>query len=155
MKKISSSNLKWWPTYGLNMLTSMGFSYSCFHNNFNWIEVRKTGFCAKNQLRLVRCTSLICYRYSWLKRAWRLAGFNTGIAGGSVTKVETLRPRQNGRHFPDNILKCIFLNENCCILMKISLKFVPQSPINNVPALVKIMAWRRSGDKPLSEPMMT
>ena len=66
----------------------------------------------------------------------------------------TLRPRQNGRHFADDIFKCIFLNENVSIAIKISLKFVPKGPINNIPALVKIMAWRRSGDKPLSEPMM-
>ena len=39
--------------------------------------------------------------------------------------------------------------------MKISLKFVPKGSINNIPALVQIMAWRRTGDKPLSEPMMT
>ena len=26
--------------------------------------------------------------------------------------------------------------------------------INNIPALVQIMAWRRPGDKPLSEPIM-
>ena len=38
---------------------------------------------------------------------------------------------------------------------KISLKFVPKGPINNIPALVQIMAWLWSGDKPLSEPMMT
>ena len=47
-----------------------------------------------------------------------------------------------------------FMNENVWILIKISLKFVPQGPINNFPALVQIMAWRRPGDKPLSEPMM-
>ena len=35
-----------------------------------------------------------------------------------------------------------------------SLKFVPKCRINNIPALVHIMAWRRPGDKPLSEPMM-
>ena len=40
------------------------------------------------------------------------------------------------------------------ISIKISLKFVPKGPINNIPSLVQIMAWRRSGDKPLSEPMM-
>ena len=39
--------------------------------------------------------------------------------------------------------------------MKISLKFVPRGPINNIPALVQIMAWHRAGDKPLSEPMMS
>ena len=68
--------------------------------------------------------------------------------------VNTLRPRQNGRHFADDIFKCIFLNENVWIPIKISMKFVPNGPINNMPALVQIMAWRRPGDKPLSEPMM-
>ena len=68
--------------------------------------------------------------------------------------LHTLRPRQNGRHFTDDIFKGIFLNENVWISIKISLKFVPKGPINNIPALVKIIAWRRSGDKPLSEPMM-
>ena len=68
--------------------------------------------------------------------------------------INTLRPRKNGRHFPDDHFKCIFLNENVWILIKISLKFVPKGPINNNPALVQIMAWRRPGDKPLSEPRM-
>ena len=47
-----------------------------------------------------------------------------------------------------------FLNETARISLKISLKFVPKVRINNIPALVQIMAWRRPGDKPLSEPMM-
>ena len=38
--------------------------------------------------------------------------------------------------------------------MKISLKFVPKGPINNMPTLFPIMAWHRPGVKPLSEPMM-
>ena len=66
----------------------------------------------------------------------------------------TLRPGQNGRHFADDIFKCIFSNENVWISIKISLKFVPKGPINNIPALVQIMVWRRPGDKPLSEPVM-
>ena len=66
----------------------------------------------------------------------------------------TLRPRQNGRRFTDDTFKCIFLNENVRISIKISLKFVPRGPINNIPALVQIMAWCRSGNKPFSEPMM-
>ena len=66
----------------------------------------------------------------------------------------TLRPRQNGRHFAD-VFKCIFLNENAWIEIKISLMFVPnKGPINNIPALVRIMVWRWLGDKPLSELMM-
>ena len=68
--------------------------------------------------------------------------------------VNTLRPRQNGRCFADDTFKLIFLNENVRISIKISMKFVPYGPINNIPALVQIMAWRLTGAKPLSEPMM-
>ena len=50
--------------------------------------------------------------------------------------VNTLRPRQNGRHFPDDVFNCIFLNENVWFSIEISLKFVPKGPINNIPALV-------------------
>ena len=66
----------------------------------------------------------------------------------------TLRPRQNGRHFPDDIFKWISLNENVWISINISLKFVPRGPINNIPTLVQVMAWCRPSDKPLSERMM-
>ena len=62
--------------------------------------------------------------------------------------------RGNSRYFADDILKCVIWNENVWIWVKISLKFVPLGPINNIPALVQIMAWRRPGDKRLSEPMM-
>ena len=72
----------------------------------------------------------------------------------STHVLNTLRPRQNGRHFADDTLKRIFLNENVRISITISLKFVPKGPINKNPALVQIMAGRRSGGKPLSEPMM-
>ena len=50
--------------------------------------------------------------------------------------INTLRPTQDGRLFPDDIFKCIFLNENVSIPIKISVKFVPKGPINNIPALV-------------------
>ena len=66
----------------------------------------------------------------------------------------TLRPRQNGRRFADDTFERIFLNENVWISIKISLNFVPRGPINNISALVQIMAWRRPGDMPLSEPTM-
>ena len=70
-----------------------------------------------------------------------------------VVFSNTLRLRQTG-HFADDIFKCLFLNEKSSISINISLKFVPEGRINNIPALVQIMAWRRLGDKPLSEPMM-
>ena len=83
--------------------------------------------------------------------------YNTVTHYGSVHVhrwFNTLRPRQDGRHFTDDTFKPIFMNENIRISIKISLKFVSKVPINNIPALIQIMAWRRLGDKPLSEPMM-
>ena len=71
-----------------------------------------------------------------------------------MVSLNSLRPRQNGRHFTDDVFKRIFLNENVWILLKISLKFVPKGLINNIPSLVQVMAWRRPGDKPLSGPML-
>ena len=75
----------------------------------------------------------------------------------SVTRphwVNTLVPRQNGHYIADDIFKCIFLKENDWIPIKISLKFVPKGPINNIPGLVQIMAWRTPGDRLLSELML-
>ena len=71
-----------------------------------------------------------------------------------LTLFNTLRRRQNRHRFADYIFKCIFLNENAWILIKISMNFVPKGLIKNIPALVQIMAWHRPDDKPLSEPMM-
>ena len=71
-----------------------------------------------------------------------------------VPVINTLRTKRNCRHFADDIFKCIFLNENVWISLKISLKFVPKILINNISALVQIMSWRRPGCKPFSEPMM-
>ena len=68
--------------------------------------------------------------------------------------INTLRLRTNDHHFADDIFKCIFLNENLWISIKISLSFVPKGPIDNIPAFAQVMAWYWPGDKPLSEPMM-
>ena len=61
--------------------------------------------------------------------------------------VNTLGLREIGRHFAGDIFKYIFLTENVWIPIEISQKFVPKGPINNILALVQIMAWRRPGDK--------
>ena len=82
--------------------------------------------------------------------------------------INILRLRQNGHYFPDfqmefqntfsgmkmSQFRLRFFNENVPISIKISPKFVPDDPIINISTLVQIMAWRRSGDKPLSESMM-
>ena len=51
----------------------------------------------------------------------------------------------------DDNLKCIFLNENNRIPIRISQKYVAKSPIDNNPAMVQVMAWRRTDDKPLPD----
>ena len=88
-----------------------------------------------------------------MRRGWGLF-----LSGGHLEPwgpvFNTLRPRQNGRHFPDDTFKRILVNENVWISLKISLKFVPKGPSSNSPALFQIMAWRRPGDKPLSEAML-
>ena len=61
-------------------------------------------------------------------RQWRI-GFHEILT--KHIKAET-----NGRHFPDDIFKGIFLNENILIAITISLKFVPKGQINNIRALV-------------------
>ena len=66
---------------------------------------------------------------------WGMFGFNT------------LKHEQNGRRFADSIFKCIFVNENVCILIYISLKCVPKDAIDNEYALVQVMAWHRTDSK--------
>ena len=69
--------------------------------------------------------------------------------GVCVSKITDghIEAETTGRHFVDDIFKCIFLNENTSISINISLKFVPEGRINNIQALVQIMAWRWLGDK--------
>ena len=83
---------------------------------------------------------------------WTRWGINLNYLSGRT--VNSLRPRRNGHYKADDIFKCIFLKPNVWIPTKISLKFVPKGQINNIPALVQRMAWRRPGDKPLSWTMM-
>ena len=64
---------------------------------------------------------------------------------GSTHRQLTHPPGQNGCHFPDNILKCIFMNEKLCILIQISLKCVPNGQIDNKSAYVQVMDWCQTG----------
>ena len=106
--------------------------------------------------------------FKWILNPWiKLIWFNKsrtrrGFTGAKRSHyvltenivINTLRPRWNEQHFADDIFKRIFFNENVWISIKISLGFVPKGPINNIPALVQIIAWHCSDNKPLSEPMM-
>ena len=72
-----------------------------------------------------------------------LPSFNSSPAGQKVAAI-----------LADNIFKCIFLTENDKIPIPISMKLVLRIPIDNKTALVQVMVWCRTGDKPLTEPMM-
>ena len=120
---------------------------SCQNNHSHSHGRYKCCFCCRRPLPVLRRWSCLHWRRYWCQETrW--------VAGTDKEAVNTLRPRQDGRHFPDDSFKWIFLNENVWISIEVSLKFVPKGSINNFPALVQIMAWRLSGDKPLSEPMM-
>ena len=131
------------------------------HGHFGWFHwsIKNVETCRTWKQRCLTFQSSL-----WLLMAWHLqvlehpqvmTKFVSHESMGLVLPlINSLRPRQNGCQFPDDIFKCIFLTENVKISIKISLKFVPKGSINNIPTLVQIMAWRRPGDKPLSEPMM-
>ena len=65
----------------------------------------------------------------------------------AVVHINTLRPRQNGRNFAHDMFKGIFVIENALVCIEIRLKFIPGGPVDNMSALVQIMAGRRTGDE--------
>ena len=93
-------------------------------------------------------------RQTWQETMVSLQRASSHLCHHYKSFFNTLKPRQNGCNFADDTFNCIFVNENVRISIEFSLKFVYKGPINNIPALVQIMAWRRPGDMPLSEPVM-
>ena len=80
--------------------------------------------------KALNLTHFSCAQWPWLSFAW----LNTSL-------LSTMRPRQDGLHFPHDIFKCIFYG-NLQILIRILLELFPiKGAINNIPALVQIMAW--------------
>ena len=89
----------------------------------------------------------------WQICSWKATGhYNLFIVLSSGAPqhidIETKWPPFSRRH-----LQMPFLEWNVWISIKISSKLVPKGPINNIPALVRVMARCGPGDKPLSEPM--
>ena len=73
--------------------------------------------------RMYEDTSYITIEPSWgHKQKWsvtlliRKSNFQIMLYAKDSKSINTLRLRQNGRHFTDDLLKCIFLNENVCLL---------------------------------------
>ena len=127
---------------------------------FHWLTTcsdrDKTRTLIKFQIPVsYHCRSIHLFGSQWEITRRRVGGIGIVTQDHKITKVQkspflTLRPRQNGRHFADDIFNGIFFNEKVWISIMISLWFVPSGPINNMPAMGQIMAWRRWGPKPLS-----
>ena len=97
---------------------------------------------AENHSKLSR---FFMIQFSWSKNVIRETGQH--LTHHPLDKMAAI--------LADDNFKCISLNENYRIPIYISLKFFPKGPIDNKPALVQVMAWRRTGDKPLPELMLT
>ena len=126
-------------------------------------KLRVTGLCAGNSPVTGEFPAQMASNAEYVPIWWRHHEFGDFtslvtdpmlISYHKYRYLTTLRPRQNGRHFPHDNFKRIFLNENAWVSINISLKFVAKGPVNNIPALVQIMAWRRPGNKPLSKPVV-
>ena len=90
----------------------------------------------------------------------RQAPLGTRTSGALLLRWTTLipdmdSPGQNGRHFADDIFKCVFMTEKFCISIRISRKFVSKGPIDKKSVLIYVMALRRTDDKPLPESILT
>ena len=103
------------------------------------------------------------HKWTWLDLLESRRRWNDGKNYSSILSTLHIAPRwfltHWGRDEIDAIVQTTFSNAFSWMKMyqfslRISLKFVPKFQINNIPALVQIMAWRRPGDKPLSEPMI-
>ena len=139
-----------WTNAGILLIEPLGTKF-----NETLIEIHTFSF-KKMHLKM-----------SSAKRRPFCLGPNVLMAGNSLRLRETMKCYLSNVYFihlpldkmapilADNNLRYIFLNENDRILIGISLKFVPRSPIDNKSTLVQVMAWRRTGDKPLPEPMLT
>ena len=125
----------WWMTLKNNRAPLLCFKLCASFHSHQWIQARVT--VRKRSIRV------------------KISNFFTHVTlKFDGWPFNTLRPRQNGCRFTDNVSKCFLLNENVWISIIISLKFVPEGHFNNIPPLVQIMAWHWPGNKPLSEPMM-
>ena len=87
-----------------------------------WLIINETHMIKYNR-NVIKIRYVSPNRCSWIYRSHIVASWYPFTP--QTDPINTLSPRKNGRHFPD-IFKCIFLNENAWISIKISLKFLPK-----------------------------
>ena len=99
--------------------------------------------------RFVRVRIAPCFRQTGCR-----GSLEAVLSIAPMILVNSSLPSQNGRDFAEDIFRCIFMNDKFWILIRISLNFDSKGPIDNNLELVQIMAWCRTGDKPLYQPML-
>ena len=153
------TEVSWWSIH----LNPLGYIYNSLHSQIlkqkccHFDEIFATGYTINfyfDDIFFVTGCILSCHFNSFqCNQSWK-RGQNDDISASVMIWASYLiSPLKNGRNFSDDIFKCIFFNEKFCISIWISLKFVPEGPIDK-SALIQIMAWRWTGDKPLPEPIL-
>ena len=101
------------------------------------------------RMNVIDLCKLTISHHRWLLSVEQVPGHYINGILRRVFAVEAKWPPFSIRHFQMHSLEW-----KCMISIKISLKFVHGGSINNIPALVQIMARHRPGAKPLSETIM-
>ena len=130
-----------WTNAGILLIGPTGTTFNEIEIEIHTFSFKKMHF--KMSPCVAKSSAMVLYMWDWrICHQWGMIS-NTcafsGLQNDSKFKYifeffNTLRPRRNKRHCADDILKCIFLNENVWISLKISLKFVSKFQINNIPA---------------------
>ena len=124
-----------WCGKHFHVMTSLWYLISLSHYQNQWSPTLMTPILVIRSLYILICL--------WTETTYNLKPLF--CTRNSNISINASPPEQNGRHFADDIFRCIFVNEIHCISIKISLGSVPKSPIDNHPALVWIMAWHQIG----------
>ena len=100
------------------------------HREYRWCHVNTT-----RGLRYlpVHTPRRLCFRRHWIYRI-----------------KNTLKSEQSRRHCAKDTFQSILLYEICCICIQISLKIVPDGPIDNRSGLAQILTGHQTGNWGLS-----
>ena len=126
--------------YALNNITALLIAWHINNSVLEWARYAQTDiYIPRNEFfpKWLNTLNHLCHKCHYMVLYYESNSINPLIfTGKSIGWFITSRPRQNGRHLADDIVKFIFLNESVWIPIEISLKFVPKGPIDNIPALV-------------------
>ena len=142
----TKNNLVWWRVFALQEMVEKLQTCSSVQNSNR--RVRKLDLCLSHPVEhLTTSCDVVPISHRWYDR------IHTHEI--TVWPVKTHLPWAKWPPFRRRYFHVNFRERKILYFVKISLKFVPKGPIDNNPILVYIIAWRRIGDKPLSEPKLT